>query len=37
VRRCGLDESGSEYSPVANLCEHGNDPLGFRKGREFID
>jgi hypothetical protein len=28
---CGLDKSGSGWLPVADSCEHGNDPSGSRK------
>jgi hypothetical protein len=31
----GLDSSGSGL--VAGSCEHGNEPSGFIKGREFLD
>jgi hypothetical protein len=33
----GLDSSGSEWGPVAGSCEHGNEPSGSIKGREFLD
>jgi hypothetical protein len=34
---CGLDASGSGYGPVADSCEHGNEPSGSIKVGEFID
>jgi len=34
---CGLDESGSGYSPVAISCEHNNELWVFIKGREFLE
>jgi hypothetical protein len=37
VRVCGLDSLGSEQGPVAGFCEHGNEPSGSIKGREFLD
>jgi hypothetical protein len=38
VRRCGLDSSGSGEGPVMmGCCEHGNEPSGSVKGREFLD
>jgi hypothetical protein len=35
--RFGLDSSDSEQGPVAGNCEHGNEPSGSIKGREFLD
>jgi hypothetical protein len=32
----GLDSSGSGQGPVADCCEHGNEPYVSIKGREFI-
>jgi hypothetical protein len=32
-----MDASGSEQRPVVGSCEHGNEPLGSTKGREFLD
>jgi hypothetical protein len=32
---CGVDPYGSGYGPVVGSCEHGNEPLGPIKGREF--
>jgi hypothetical protein len=29
---CGLDSMGSEWDPVAGLCEHSNEPSGSIKG-----
>jgi hypothetical protein len=26
--RCGMDAYGSGYEPVADSCEHGNEPSG---------
>jgi hypothetical protein len=37
VGRCGLDSSDSGYGPAAGSCEHGNEPSGSIKGREFLD
>jgi hypothetical protein len=37
VWRCGLTSSGSGWGPVAGSCEHGNEPSGSIKGREFLD
>jgi len=37
VGRCKLDTAGSGQGPVAGSCEHGNEPSGFIKGREFLD
>jgi hypothetical protein len=34
---CGLDSSGSGYEQVAGSCEHGDEPSGSIKGREFLD
>jgi hypothetical protein len=34
---CRLDASGSGQVPVVGCCEHGNEHLGFIKGREFLD
>jgi len=36
VGGCGLDSSGSGQGQVASCCEHGNEPSGTIKGREFI-
>jgi hypothetical protein len=36
VERSGLDSCGSGYRPVAGSCEHGNEPSGSIKGREFL-
>jgi hypothetical protein len=33
----GLDAPGSVQGPVAGCCEHGNEPSGSIKGREFLD
>jgi hypothetical protein len=35
--RGGLDASGSGWGPVADCCEHGNEPSGSMKGGEFFD
>jgi hypothetical protein len=32
---CGLDAYGSGLEPVADSCEHNNQPSGFIRGREF--
>jgi hypothetical protein len=37
VGGCGLDASGSGLGPVAGPHEHGDEPSGFIKGREFLD
>jgi hypothetical protein len=37
MEACGLDSFGSGLEPVANSCEHGNDPSGYIKGGEFLD
>jgi hypothetical protein len=37
VESCGLDDSRSGQGPVAGCCEHGNEPLGSKKGGEFLD
>jgi hypothetical protein len=37
VGEYGLDSSGSGCGPVAGCCEHGNEPSGSVKGREFLD
>jgi hypothetical protein len=37
VGSCGLDASGSIHGPVADCCEHGNEPSGSIKGRKFLD
>jgi hypothetical protein len=37
VGRCGLDASGSGQGLGAGPCEHGNEPMGSVKSREFLD
>jgi hypothetical protein len=37
VGRCGLDSYGSGWGQIVGYCEHGNYPLGFIKGWEFLD
>jgi hypothetical protein len=37
VGGCHPDLSGSEQGPVVGSCEHGNEPLGTIKGKEFLD
>jgi hypothetical protein len=37
VGDCGLDASGLGYCPVAGPREHGNEPTGSTKGREFLE
>jgi hypothetical protein len=32
-----MDASGSGQGPVVGPCEHGNEPLGFIKGGEFLN
>jgi hypothetical protein len=34
---CGLNSSGSGWGEMADCCEHGNEPLCFIKGREFLE
>jgi hypothetical protein len=31
------DSSDTQQGPVVGSCEHGNEPLSFIKGGEFID
>jgi hypothetical protein len=31
-----MDSSGSGKRPVAGSCEHGNEPSGSIKGKEFL-
>jgi hypothetical protein len=33
---CGLESTGSEWGLVAGSCEHGNEPSGFIKERNFL-
>jgi hypothetical protein len=35
VGRCGLDAYDSGQGPVLGSCEHGNEPSGSIKGRDF--
>jgi len=35
VGRCKLDASGLRQGPGACCCEHGKEPLGSIKNREF--
>jgi hypothetical protein len=37
VVMCGLDTNDSGRGSVVGSCEHGNEPLGSMKGREFLD
>jgi len=37
VRRCGLDASSLGWGPLVGSCEHGNEPLGSMKVKEFLD
>jgi hypothetical protein len=37
VSVCGLDSCGSGQAPVVGFCEHGNEPSGSIKCREFLD
>jgi len=37
VGYCGLDSSGSGQGPAAGSCQHGNEPSGSIKGKEFLD
>jgi hypothetical protein len=38
VGRCGLHSCDSGWArPVADSCEHGNEPSGYVKGEEFLD
>lgn len=32
-----MDIFGPGYGPVASCYEHGNELVGFMKGREFVD
>jgi hypothetical protein len=32
-----MDASDSGQGPVADSCEHGNEPPGSIKGEEFLD
>jgi len=34
---CGLDASGSGQGPMADSCEHGNEPSCSIKSGEFVD
>jgi hypothetical protein len=37
---CGrneLDPTGSGLGPVADRCQHGNEPSGLKKRGEFLD
>jgi hypothetical protein len=34
---CRLDSSGPGFGPVSDSCEHGNEPWGSIKGREFLN
>jgi hypothetical protein len=36
VGRWGLDSSGSEQRPVADPCEHGNEPSGSVKAGNLL-
>jgi hypothetical protein len=33
----GLKQSGSGHKPVMGPCEHSNEYLGSKKGKEFLD
>jgi hypothetical protein len=35
--KCVLDSSGSGYGMMVGSCEHGNEPIGSIKSREFCD
>jgi hypothetical protein len=37
VGRCRLNASGLGEGPVAGCCERGSEPLGYTKGREFLN
>jgi hypothetical protein len=37
VGSCGPDSSGSGQGLLAGSCDHGNEPLGSIKDREFLD
>jgi hypothetical protein len=37
VGSCEVDASGSGYRPVADSCEHGNEPSGSIKGGNFLE
>jgi hypothetical protein len=36
VTGCGMDSTGSGEDPVADSCEHGNEPSGSIKRGEFL-
>jgi hypothetical protein len=36
MQECGLDSSGSRYSPCASSCEHDDDPLDFIRCELFL-
>jgi hypothetical protein len=35
-RRCGLDSSDPECTPLTASCRHGNKPSGSIQGNEFV-
>jgi hypothetical protein len=37
VRSCGLDVTDSEWEPVAEFCEHSNEPSVSMKVGEFLN
>jgi hypothetical protein len=37
VERCRLDAASSGLGPVVGSSEHGSEPSGSMKGREFLD
>jgi hypothetical protein len=37
VGSCGLTAYGLGQRPVVDFYEHGSEPSGFIKGREFLD
>jgi hypothetical protein len=37
VGRCGLDASGSGQGPLADCCEHSNEPFGSIDDWEFLN
>jgi hypothetical protein len=37
MERCELDLYGSGQAPVANCCQHDNEPSGFTKCLKFLE
>jgi hypothetical protein len=36
MKRCGMDASDLEWSPMAGCCENGNEPFGLLKGGNLL-